>query len=519
MNCMKKSWPEIFSKRNIVLAPEWANRSGILDFCRNIEAHSNSPAARVMKDDAAARVVTASFDHDLVVIKQYHFKSWRKALSRSIRPTRAKRSWDNSIYLKQQGVTTVAPVALIEDRFGFLRLRSFFVGGHIAGEEARGFFNDPNKTLSELSAGAQKVLESILEFHSKGLFIGDTKDSNVLINHDRAFWVDLDDLTGPRLKWLSHRKWAKDWNIFFNNWNRKEVVHQLFMQAVYSRLNRNEWQKFAAKLAFYAKKHFSSRRPFLSPYLRSENFRGILAEAEKIAKGDPAPGWENVQSAKTAIVARKELAWGGVYCKVFLERNKLEKIKRLFKSGRGARAVRNEHMMRAAGFLVPQTLCRGRHGEKEFIVSREIKGVKMNSWLALENQPHRYRRSVLKSLGETVGALHSAGFVHGDLRLNNILLQEDKGRHRFYFLDNERTKLYRQIPHRQIVKNLRQVNTDASLRLTRSDRLRIFKAYQKVRGVFKRSREKRLLAKIEKKTAKRLSRSGRLVNRGLNDSL
>ena len=513
---MKKFLLEVFSRRNIVLAPEWAHRPGILNFCRDIKAHLESPDARVMKNDAAARVVSVSFDHDRLVIKQYNFKSWSKALSRSIRPTRAKRCWKNSIYLKQQGVTTVAPVALIEDRFGFFGLRSFFVVEHIPGEEARFFFNDPEKSISELSAEAQKVIESILAFHSKGLFIGDTKDSNVLINHNGAFWVDLEDLTAPRLKSAAHRKWTKDWSIFFNNWNHKEVLHQLFMKAVCSMLDRKEWQKFAAAMAFYAKKQCTPQRPFAYSGIPDEDFREIFVEAEKIAGGVPAPGWDKVQSAKTAVVAKKETPWGRVYCKVFLERNRLEKLKRLFRPGRGARAVKNEHMMRAAGFLVPQTLYRGKHGEKEFTVSMEIKGVEMTAWLAQKNLPHRYRRSVLKSLGETIGTLHLAGFVHGDLRLNNIILQESEGECRFYFLDNERTKLYKQIPRRDIVKNLRQINTDANFRLSRSDRLRIFKAYQKVRGAFKRDREKRLIAEIEKKTAKRHARSGRLVNGGLN---
>jgi len=52
----------------------------------------------------------------------------------------------------------------------------------------------------------------------------------------------------------------------------------------------------------------------------------------------------------------------------------------------------------------------------------------------------------LRKLGEEVAALHMVGFAHGDLHMSNILLEKNPNRFRFFFIDNERTRLYRKIP-------------------------------------------------------------------------
>ncbi|MFP4257182.1 MAG: lipopolysaccharide kinase InaA family protein [Desulfobacterales bacterium] len=494
-----------------MLNPEWQNLAGLEDFCLNIEERAKDPQGRVMKDDSAARVVAVGYNPHCLVIKQYNSKSGYKAISRSVRKSKAEKTWNNARYLRQEAIDTVEPVALVEDRLGFFRIRSFFVGVYIAGQEARSFFNDPSNTFPELSAAAEKIVESIFEFHSRGIFLGDTKDTNIVIRSERVYWVDLDALTVPGLKWIADRKRSRDWKIFFHNWRNNEAVRQLFLELVRQRMSTSEWQNLAALLAFHAKKKFSPQSILCRSGMGRANPWIMPPQLEKAAKGSDVAGWEKVQSAATAVVLRKETEYGGLYCKVFLPRNRLEKIKRVLRAGRGERSVKNEYMMRAAGFRVPETICWERQGGNDYTVSREVEGVKLVSWLDMKGHDCKYRRMVLKKLGETVGDLHMAGFSHGDLRLNNIIIQEYGKEPRFFFLDNERTRLYRKIPRKEIVKNLRQINTDAVSRLTNTDRLRIFKAYEKASGGFKRSREKRMLEEIEKKTIKRHAKSGRSV--------
>ncbi len=504
---MKRSWADILVKRKIRLDPRWKDHPGIQEFCRNIELRVNDPAASVMKDDAAAKVAVVPFNGRHLVIKQYNPKTWYKAAGRSVRKSKAQKTWDNALYMRQSGIDTVAPVAIIKDGLGCLTLRSFFVCEYIAGPHARSFFGDFEKKADEFLKAAERIVDSLIAVHARAIFLGDTKDTNIIVGTDRVCWVDLDAVTVPRLPWIAQRKKIRDWQVFFYNWRHSRTVRKLFLDVLRTRTDEKEFRRLQFALAVYAGRKFSPRPSARTTGIFNDQEQ-IAAEAQSMADCcRAAPGWQKVQSSQNAVVARKQTSCAGIYCKVFLPRNRRERFKRLFRPGRGARAVKSEHMMRAAGFDVPETLCRGQKGGKDYIVSKAIEGIKLDLWLDRRDHPPGFRRMVLKRLGEEVGALHATGFSHGDLRLGNILLQMDGKTPLFYFLDNERTRLYRRIPRREVVKNLRQINTDAVSRLSRTDRLRIFRAYQKTCGNrFTVRQEKELLTEVEAKTAKRRAR-------------
>ncbi|WP_208596275.1 lipopolysaccharide kinase InaA family protein [Desulfovermiculus halophilus] len=468
----------------------------------------NSADTVAMKDDAAAKVVAVPFKTSRLVIKQYNPKSWQKAISRSVRKSKAKKSWDNAHYLSLVGCKTVNPVALIQDRIGFFVVRSFFVCEYIPGLEADKYFNAPDKKADELYATAKKVVESLLAFHLCGISIRDTRDTNFLITSQNVYWVDLDAVQVPKLQIIAKRQRIKDWQIFFYSWRHNERVLRIFWDLVHRRLGDQFCHKLRRAVATYYGKKFSLSSCSGNPDKGFPYAQEIVKEVEAIVNsGMLPPGWKKVQSARTAVVARRQTPEGGVYCKVFLPRDRREGLKRLVRLGRGARAVKNEKMLYGAGFRVQEHLFWGRQGSRDYIVSREIKGVKMVSWLEGKGGAPKRRREILKHLGEEVGKLHRTGFVHGDLRLSNILIREDAEKPVFYFLDNERTHLHRRrIPRREIVKNLRQINTDAVSRLSRTDRLRIFQAYHAACGTrYTNTQIRRLLAEVEKRTAQRLA--------------
>ncbi len=116
----------------------------------------------------------------------------------------------------------------------------------------------------------------------------------------------------------------------------------------------------------------------------------------------------------------------------------------------------------------------------------------------------RLKRSIIDALAREIGQLHKTGIVHGDLRLNNILLEISDGKPVFYLIDNERNRKYRKIPRRLVKKNLVQVNMVLPEVVTNTDRLRFFKAYNKVYARFTINRQKDLAKNVYKKTLQRL---------------
>ena len=500
-------------KKRIAVAPSWQGISKVSALCTNVEAQIKSTNAEIFKDDAAAKVVAIDLNGSRLVLKQYNVKNLVKFLTRSVRRSSAQKTWDNAQYLLNKGIETVRPVALIEDRIAFFTINSFFIGTFIPGQDARSFFRDASKAFSKRRAVVGKIVDSLLELHSKNIFVGDTKDTNIVIGPDDVFWVDLEELARPKWGWLKRKKMLRDWQVLFYNWRNDAASRQLFYDAVRDKLDRQHYWELVRHVALYRGKKFKINEIQSRLSRVTDNAGKILAQARQIAQGSMNSHWEKVESSGKAIVARRQQDGTSLYCKVFLARNKKEGLKRLFRPGRGERAVRNEQMMRAAGFSAPETLYWGRYKEREYTVCRGVEGTSVLAWLNQHRHNRKIKRVLLRRLGEEVAALHLAGFAHGDLRMGNVLVEGSANDPRFVFIDNERTTLFRKIPRRLVIQNLRQINTDAISRLSRSDRLRIFRAYQKVYGVFEKEEEKRLISKIEDLTRKRLEAEAKEVHR------
>jgi len=503
---MKKYWIEnvLPVKRRVVVAPAWKGNPEVSALCANVELQLSSVAAEVFKDDAAAKVVATDYNSQRLIVKQYNAKNPIKFLSRTVRKSNAQKTWENAHYLLNKGVETVRPIALIEDRIAFFRIRSFFIGIFIPGQDARAFFRDAKKTSSERRAAAEKIVDSLLALHSKNIFIGDTKDTNIVIGSDNIFWVDLEELSHPTWNWLERKKMIRDWQVLFYNWRYDDAGRKIFCDVAKSRLDRRRYWMIVRHVALYSRKKFKIDEIQSRLSVATGNADKILAQVRQIARGSINSDWEKVESSRSAIVARRDMDGASLYCKVLLPRNKKEGLKRLFRAGRGERAVRNEQMMRAAGFAVPEILYWGRQKEREYVVYRGVEGTSMIAWLNQHRHDLIEKRTVLQRFGEEVAELHLAGFAHGDLRMGNVMLRGPAESAEFVFIDNERTALFRKIPKRLVIQNLRQINTDAVSRLSRSDRLRIFRAYQSVYGAFGKETEKRMIAEIDRLTRKRL---------------
>lgn len=492
-------------KRRMVIAPGWQEHAAST-FFTDIESQVRSSKAEILKDDSVSTVVAVPFNASRLVVKQYHFKNVFKFLKRSVRRSYAQKTWNNALFLSEIGIQTVKPVALIEDRLLFFKIRSFFVGTYIPGQEAPIFFNNPCKAEDERRTAAQRIVDSLCDFHSRGVFIGDTKGYNIIVGRDAVCWVDLEALSRPWLKWLQSRKAMRDWRVLFYNWKDNDSAQQLFHQAAREKLDRPRYWKYARIAAVYRKKKFSFKEFQSQATVAGMPREHLLTQVNQIAKGNIPCDWERVASSRKTIVARKNTADDLLYCKIFLKRNRLEGLKKLFRGGRGARMVRNERMLQAAGFLVPETLYWGTLREKEFTLSRGVNGISILLWLKQPHDTTGIKRKILRKLGEEVASLHRVGFAHGDLRMSNILLEKNSDPIRFFFIDNERTRLYRKIPRKLIFENLRQLNTDAIFILSRTDRLRILKAYLKINSRFSGEAERDLIIKIERMTREWVSR-------------
>lgn len=168
---------------------------------------------------------------------------------------------------------------------------------------------------------------------------------------------------------------------------------------------------------------------------------------------------------------------------------------------RARRAFAMHEALRRAGFLAPVSLVVGWRADTGLLVTTHVEGIDLlEGYAALAGggtAARAERRMLSRRLGFTVGRLHAAGFVHGDLVPSNVRLVGEG----VCFLDNDRT---RRIPfaiggRRNLVQLGRFVVPGVAI----TDRMRVLRAYAEARGLSRRARRRLARWLVRKITARR----------------
>ena len=204
------------------------------------------------------------------------------------------------------------------------------------------------------------------------------------------------------------------------------------------------------------------------------------------------------------------------YFKQYLYRSVPDFIKHLVRSSRARRAFQATLMLKKNGFEAPAIVamgeCKFSFLEREnFLLTVEVENAKQihpfitDRLEAFTKEHLKDLRELIRTFGHTVGRLHAAGIFHGDLRLGNVLVRREKEGWHIFFIDNERTRKSRRLPARLRLKNLVQANMLISDCITKTDRMRFFKAYLSLNPVIQ-NRRAVWAKKVVVKTSHRLSR-------------
>jgi UDP-glucose:(heptosyl)LPS alpha-1,3-glucosyltransferase len=243
-----------------------------------------------------------------------------------------------------------------------------------------------------------------------------------------------------------------------------------------------------------------------------------LPVVQSILSNRQPEGWEWVKSSRNSRVARCAGS-PTVYYKEFLDRSRYEGLKALFKGSRCHRARAQSGLLLSKGFNSPAVLCWGKHKEREFMITEGIDALGLLAFAQghwgspLSREGLARKRAIIRKLGEEVGRLHREGIVHGDLRLNNVLVKETGKEISFYFIDNERNRSYGDIPASLVEKNLVQLGMISLSLVSLRDRLRFFRAYGEFYSRFSGNGGRDLMRRAHTRSMERLSgKAGRLAS-------
>lgn len=183
------------------------------------------------------RCTVARIDHDgrSMVLKRYNFRDPLHTLVHMAMRSRARWSWSNGHRLRELGFTTPRPLAMVEQRIGPLRLRSFLLMEHVEGESLAAAVQRDQHVDARLHELADQAARLWDELGRRRITYGDMKASNFLIDRHGQWWlIDLDGMRFHRSKLRFRRERSRDRDSFMRNWLAMPKAAAAFARAIQS---------------------------------------------------------------------------------------------------------------------------------------------------------------------------------------------------------------------------------------------------------------------------------------------
>jgi tRNA A-37 threonylcarbamoyl transferase component Bud32 len=186
-------------------------------------------AGRLLKDGGTCTVVAVEVGGRALVVKRYNIKSWRHALSRAWRPSRAWHSWQAAHRLAFYGIATPQPLALIEERIGALRGRAFLVTECCPGENLLAGFDPAHEPTPEQQQGLSRLFAKLYRHQ---ITHGDLKATNLLWFVGQVVLIDLDALVEHRSRSAFLLAWRRDRARLLRNWPSESRLAQWLQREI-----------------------------------------------------------------------------------------------------------------------------------------------------------------------------------------------------------------------------------------------------------------------------------------------
>jgi tRNA A-37 threonylcarbamoyl transferase component Bud32 len=219
-NCSMTVYKQTFSQVYALSKPELIDNPIL--FINDIDALiENGVILKNGNSSTVSRVQYAGLD---LVIKRYNLKSFTHFIRRAFRATRAANSWKYARWLDMLAINTPKPVLFLEQRYGFLRGKSYYVSIYDGGEDLISRFNHQVPTENQL----KQISKLLSAMHDHKIVHGDMKATNLMINaEDEIALIDLDAMRCVSNVDTFNKLHKKDKKRFLQNWSAHPVLERI----------------------------------------------------------------------------------------------------------------------------------------------------------------------------------------------------------------------------------------------------------------------------------------------------
>ena len=202
----------------------------MLEFLADPDASLQQAERKYLKQGNTCTLWRARAGQHELVVKRYNIKRLSHRIGRLLRATRAAVSWKNAHRLEMCGISTPKPVALVEERFGPLRGRAWYVSAYVPGDDALVLCNPPADTVIDVQAAATSVVAVLKQLAHCRISHGDMKGNNFILTRQGATVIDLDAMKQHINEPGFQRAQRRDLRRFMRNWEACPETAAMFQQ-------------------------------------------------------------------------------------------------------------------------------------------------------------------------------------------------------------------------------------------------------------------------------------------------
>jgi tRNA A-37 threonylcarbamoyl transferase component Bud32 len=212
----------------------------MLEFLADPDASLQHAGTRYLKQGNTCTLWTTPVDGRELVVKRYNIKGLSHRFGRALRRTRAAVSWMNAHRLWMYGIPTARPVALLEERFGPLRGRAWYISEFVAGDTAASLCEQSTASDEHVAAAGQQVSALLAQLALSRLSHGDMKATNFILSQQGAVVIDLDAMQRHKTLESFTRAQRRDLSRFMRNWESCPETREMFTAMLHNSKLVNE---------------------------------------------------------------------------------------------------------------------------------------------------------------------------------------------------------------------------------------------------------------------------------------
>ncbi len=459
--------------------------------------------ASLVKDNAVRAVYRLA--RERAYLKVHRTVGARALLPPFLRPNGARREWITALALRDRGIPTGEPLALLEPA-GTSPPRASYLCREVAGARtAEEFFAGREE---ERAAHLGQLAGFLARLHAEGFDPRDLHGGDLLVGADgRCSIVDLHAVRRPRS--VSRARRAR--GIALLRRGLRGVLREgegdalLAAYAGEARLADpagfarqvaeadasidRRWRRSRLRRCLGDRREFATGRDGAVRIVRRREIG--LEEVERAlaahACADPSRVVDRTPRGGSTLVAGK--AGGTWIVKETRAGSALRALADVARGSRGRRAWMGAHLLGLLGLPTPRALAlveerRGPLVARSFLLREYLaEASTLREFLAgpYGRLPAGEKRDLLLACARVVGALHRARLHHRDLATKNLLVRKRAGGFEILLIDTEDVR-GRAIGERERVAALAQLD-DCPAIVSRSDRLRFLRAYEEAAGI------------------------------------